>query len=280
MMEPVTGSFQNADSLNIHTIQWLPTASPKAIIVIVHGIAEHSGRYRHVAEYLAENGYAVYSLDHRGHGRSGGQPRSYFDSFDQPVADLKQYVDAIAQEHPGAKIFLYGHSMGAFISLNFAMRYQDRLAGLITSGSPLTIDTTVPRFMMAIGNILVRIAPRLPLIKLDLQAISRDQAVIDAYNADPLIDQTPVRVRMAVSYNNALKRLRASLSELTLPLLLLHGSADTLAPVSGSEIIYEKAGSTDKTLKIYEGLYHEVHNESEQAAVLQNAVHWLDARCA
>jgi len=274
-MSYTTASFQTSDGLTIHTEAWLPDGDPKAVALIVHGYAEHIRRYAHVPDLLVRHGYAVYGLDHRGHGRSGGL-RVHFDSFDQPVDDLKTYFDQVRLAQPDKRIFIYGHSMGSFIATQFVLRYQDELAGFISSGSPLTVDTTVPRLMVIVGNLLNSLAPNLPLIKLDLNAISRDPAVVAAYNSDPLVYQSPVRVRVAVSYNQALSGVRANLSQIRLPLLIVHGGADRLCPPSGSELMFREAASADKTLKIYPGLYHEVHNEPEKDTVLADLVAWLD----
>lgn len=267
-------SFRTVDGLHIHTESWLPDGDPAAIVIIVHGIGEHIGRYRHVALHLAQQGYAVYGLDHRTHGKSEGQPRVYITDFDQVAADLKQFVDMIAQ--PGKKIFLYGHSMGSFVCLKYLLKYQQELAGFISTGCPIMIDTLFPSYIAHVGNVLNAFAPTLPLIPLELDAISRDPAVVAAYQADPLVHTSRVRVRMAVGYNNALKALRLRLSELRLPMLILHGGNDKTAPVSGSHLLHEKASSPDKTLEIYPGLYHEIHNEPEQNLVLSDIAAWLN----
>ncbi len=274
----MTDTLQTADGLTLHTQGWLPDADPKAVVLLVHGIAEHVGRYTHVAAFLVERGYAVYGLDHRGHGRSQGEPRMYISDFDRVVDDLKLYFDRVKAAHPGKKIFVYGHSMGSFLATSFAVRYQDEMAGLISSGSPVRIEDTIAPLVIRVGNLLNAVAPRLKLIKLDLNAISRDAAVVAAYNADPLVVNQPVRVGMAVGYQQAVGRLNQNLSRLRLPLLLLHGSADRIAPASGSQQVYQMAQSADKTLKIYPGLYHEIHNEPEQVEVLSDVAAWLDAR--
>jgi alpha-beta hydrolase superfamily lysophospholipase len=274
MTQHMESGFQTTDGLHIHTESWLPDGDVRAMVVIVHGIGEHIGRYRQVAAYLNQQGYAVYGLDHRTHGKSDGQPRVYITDFDQVVADLKQFLDMIAQ--PSNKVFLYGHSMGSFVSLNYVLKYQQELAGFISSGCPIMIDSQFPTLVAQIGNLLNVFMPTLPLIPLELDGVSRDPAVVAAYRADPLVHAARVRVRMAVGYNNALKPLRQRLPELRLPMLILHGGADKIAPVAGSQFLYEKASSPDKTLKIYPGLYHEIHNEPEQNLVLSDITSWLN----
>ena len=272
-----TGSFQTADNLKIHTESWLPDGDSKAVVLLVHGIAEHIGRYRHVAEFFTQRGYALYGLDHRTHGQSEGDPRVYITDFNQVVADLKQYFDAVKSANPGKRIFIYGHSMGSFIATLFTLHYQDQLVGFISSGSPLMIDTQFPAIVASIGNLISALAPKLPLIPLELSTISRDPAVVAAYTSDPLVFAGRVRARMAAGYNNALSPVREQLPKLLLPLLILHGGDDKLALPAGSQLLYDQATSTDKTLKIYPGLYHEIHNEPEKEAVLTDMVAWLDS---
>lgn len=276
-MNTKTGSFQTRDNQKIHTIQWLPETLPKAIVILVHGIAEHSGRYAHVAEALVNAGYAVYSLDHRGHGRSDGM-RGYFDSFEKPVTDLKTYVDQIKSTHPDAKIFMVGHSMGSLISLMFVLRHQSDLAGWVSSGSPVKLDETASEFLINMGKTLKNILPTLPFMPLDVTTISRDADVVEKQKHDPLVYHGRVRVGMASGLVTEGRAARDRLGELHLPILLMHGTGDKLTPVSGSQWIYEKAESADKTLKLYEGLYHEVFNEPEQETVIGDMIGWLDAR--
>lgn len=276
MTQHTTGTLQTPDGITLHTESWLPDGPPKAAVLIVHGLAEHIGRYAHVAEYLVARGYAVYGLDHRTHGRSGGEPRVYITDFGRVLDDLKQYFDQVQAAQPGRKIFIYGHSMGSFLATAFTVRYQSEIAGLISSGSPLHIEDTVPTSIIQISNLLKVVAPRLKLVKLDLNSVSRDPAVIAAYNADPLVVNQPVRLGMAAGYQTAVAQLKQNLSQLRLPLLLLHGGADRITPASGSEQLYQAAQSSDKTLKIYPGLYHEIHNEPEQNTVFADIVTWLD----
>lgn len=267
--------LRTPDHLTLFTRAWLPQGEAKAAVVLVHGINEHGGRYTHVAETLNASGYAVYALDHRGHGQSEGE-RVYITDFNLLVNDLHLFFEQVQAEQPGKQIFMLGHSMGAFVAVSYTLRFQHELAGLILSGAPLTIDTAVPSYMETIGNLLKGIAPRLPLVALELQAISRDPAVVAAYEADPLIPRTPVRVGMAVAYNQALKAVRARLSELRLPLLVLHGTDDRVVPASGSVLVHTQAASQDKTIRMYPGLYHEIMNEPEKETVLADIVAWLD----
>jgi alpha-beta hydrolase superfamily lysophospholipase len=275
-MQHTTGQFHTTDRLNIHTESWLPDDEPKAVVLIVPGYAEHIGRYPHVAERLVQNGYAVYGLDHRGHGKSDGL-RAHFDSFDQPVNDLKQYFDQIKGQHPGKKRFLWGHSMGSLIALIFALRYQDELAGMVLTGTTVNCDTAQPAALIAAGRVLSTLAPKVPVVPaLPAAALSHDPAVVAAYDSDPLIYRGAWRPRMGWLLIHHGRQVRARAADLRLPVIFMHGGEDPIVPKSGSEFMYEHAGSSDKSLKIYPGLFHEIHNELEKDAVLTDAVNWLD----
>ncbi len=268
--------LRTPDNLKLHTVAWLPEGTPKAIVLLAHGIGEHSGRYLHVAEYLNRGGYAFYALDHRGHGRSEG-PRAYFDSFDQPVNDLKQYFDVIRQQHPQQRIFLYGHSMGSLISLIFTLRYQNELAGLMITGNPLAVESTSSPLLVAAGGLVQRFLPRAPLPAIPNTYLSHDQAIVSGYTTDPLNYAGPVYARMGHHIVQESRKVRTRLAELTLPILIMHGLGDRICPPAASEWVYEAVRSTDKTLKQYPDLYHEIHNELDKEPVLAALLQWLDA---
>jgi alpha-beta hydrolase superfamily lysophospholipase len=250
------------------------------VIVLVHGYGEHSGRYRHVILSLVDAGYAVYTLDHHGHGKSEGK-RAYIDDFDHLISDLKHYFDDVQAAHPDRPIYLLGHSMGALLSLAFTLRYQDQLAGLIVSGAPLHSDQTVPPLMITAANILDKIVPAAPLADTaPVDGLSKDPVVRDGFRSDPLNYQSKMRVRTGVQINTTLRAVREQVSKLRLPVLILHGEADPICPPSGSRLIYDQAASADKTLKTYPGLLHEILNEPERAAVLADIHQWLDGQLA
>lgn len=269
-------TFQNARGQNIYTTQWMPEGEPKAVILIAHGLAEHSHRYDHVADAFIQNGYAVYALDHAGHGQSDGL-RAYFDTLKHPVADLEQYFEQVQAAHPDKKIFLYGHSMGALISLMFTLKHQSKLAGFISSGTPIMLDEVTSGILESIGNLLNRIVPRLPITPLSSSQLSHDAEVVKAYDNDPLVFRRPVRVRMGLQLLNNGRIAREKIHELRLPLYVFHGSEDAIAPPSGSDYLYQNAGSPDKTIHIYNGLYHETHNEIDKKQIINDIIDWLNA---
>ena len=266
-------AFSAADGTSLQGRVWPATSEPRSVVALVHGYAEHIGRYAHVAAYLVERGHAVYGYDQRGHGRSPG-PRAYIDAFDTYVGDLAVFLDHVRDQVPGRPLFLLGHSMGGAVSAQYALRDEASLDGLILSSAALDLPT--PPALQALAWLLGRLVPRLPTVKLDRHLISRDAAVIAQTDADPLYYRGGIPARTAAELFGAARHLRQHLEELTLPLLLLHGTADGITRPRGSQACYARARSTDKTLALYPGLYHETFNEPEKARVLKEVAEWLD----
>ncbi|MCS7070252.1 MAG: lysophospholipase, partial [Anaerolinea sp.] len=236
-------SFVNARGLRIFCQLYAPVGDPRAAIVIVHGYAEHQGRYGHVVEHLLGLGCAVALIDHQGHGRSEGQ-RAYIDSFFHFTDDLRQLVESVRRRYPDRPLFLLGHSMGALITLVYVIRHPDGLAGMIVSGAPVIPDANVSPLMVQIGHILNRIAPALPLLTpAPTSAISRDPAVVRDFDADPLNYHGNLRVRLGLSINEGAQFVRANFDKLTLPSLYLHGTADPFVTVEGTKMAYERAAA-------------------------------------
>jgi len=278
-MQHTTGSFTARDGLTIYTESWLPDSPPRAVVLIVHGLGEHIGRYAHVAPHMVEAGYAVYGLDHRSHGKSGGADRAHFDRFDDVLVDLKQFFDSIKAAQPGLKIFLYGHSLGSIITLAFTLRHQSEIAGILISGTPLDLDTVQPALLLSVAAVLNSIVPKAAITPpLPAETLSRDPAVVQAYDADPLVYHGKVRISIGHQIISTSRDIKARLREFTLPIYIFHGTDDKICPPRGSQTLYDGVASTDKTLKFYEGLRHETHNEPEQAEVIANMINWLNAR--
>jgi acylglycerol lipase len=272
-----TETLRTRDGLELHLVVSLPDAEPKAVILIVHGIGEHSRRYDHVTAAFTRHGYAVYAYDHRGHGKSGGE-RAHFTSFDLPVEDMRQVFQLVRQRHPNKKLFIYGHSMGSLISTLYVLRYPDDVAGFVSSGSPLGLEQSQPALLVRVGGWLSRIVPRARILPMDLSTLSRDPKVVEAYANDPLNDNRPVSLGMAREIIASSAQAYEKLPTLRMPILLVHGDADQLSPPEGSQMIYDRVGSVDKQLKWYPGLRHEIHNEPEQAEVIADILAWIDAR--
>lgn len=277
-MHTRTDMFITSDGLRLASVAWLPDGDPHALIILLHGVGEHAARYAHVGSALAEAGYAVHAVDHRTHGKSQGKPRCYFADFKQPLNDIKQFVAQVKADCPGHPVFMMGHSMGSLLALLYALDHQDSLDGLISEGTPLTVDSLMPRPVTEIGKLAKRVIPTVPAIPLDVNALSRDTAVVQAYKDDPLVYHQPLRVKMAVDIAAYGVYVRERANRLRLPLLVLHGKADRVSPVSGSQHLYDRAASPDKTLHIYDDAYHEIHNEPDKEQFLTDITDWLAAR--
>jgi alpha-beta hydrolase superfamily lysophospholipase len=272
-----SGSFGGVLGRRIFWRSWTPDDAPaRAVVVLVHGLGEHSGRYDHVVARLLGEGYAVHTLDHRGHGRSDGS-RAFIEDMDNAVADVDTLVDRAVAAQPGVPMFMLGHSMGGLISLRYALAHQDRLAGLILSAALAQLDA-VPKPLELVGRALSVIAPRAPLIAIDPALVSRDPAVVQAYRSDPLVHHGKVPARTAVQLADAVERFPSTVGAITVPTLILYGTADGLCPPAGSVMLDERIGAADKTVHAYDGLFHEILNEPERETVLGDIVDWLATR--
>jgi alpha-beta hydrolase superfamily lysophospholipase len=254
---------------------WPTPATARAAVVIAHGAGEHSGRYEHVAQRLTGAGYATYALDHHGHGRSEGKPALL--EMDRAVGDLRSLINDVRGEDPERPVFLLGHSMGGCVSLVYACRYQEEIDGLILS-SPLAALQAASAPMRIASKALGAVAPGLGVYAVPTEMISHDPEVVRAYEEDPLVFHGKLPARTIAELTRAIEAFPEEVPSLTLPLLVFHGSADEITPVEGSEMVFEEAASTDKTLRIFDGLYHETMNEPEQDQVLELVVGWLDER--
>jgi alpha-beta hydrolase superfamily lysophospholipase len=272
-----TGTFRTKDGLKLFTRTWRPPAKPRAVVALVHGYAEHSGRYASLAADLVAEGHAVLGYDHRGFGRSEGR-RAFVARFDDLLDDLDRFLDAVRQAYPDAPLFLFGHSMGGAVTALYALERQPercRVGGVILS-SPAFRTSEAP-FLQKIAAVLGRLFPGLPTIPLDLDTLSRDPAVVEDIRNDPLFYHGRILARTGAEMIRAMKRIRAQASRFTLPFLLFHGLADRLTDPEGSRRFFHEAASEDKTLHLYEGLYHLTFCEPEKERVRGDVKTWLDA---
>jgi acylglycerol lipase len=271
--EHVEGRFAGAAGGMISWQGWVPDTPPVGVVIIVHGISEHGGRYAHVGARLAADGYATYVHDHRGHGRSDGV-RANIDRMSTVVTDLETMVRSMAGRHPDLPMFLYGHSMGGLIMLSYLTGNPAPLRGAVVQAAAVEFPGG-SRATRSVAGLISAISPNLGVTILDGSKVSRDPEVVRNYDADPLNYRGRVRARTGAEMLAAATRVSASLDRLTLPLLVLHGSADTLTSPAGSRRIADSAASTDVTLKIYDGFYHELHNEPDKETVFADIVRWL-----
>jgi acylglycerol lipase len=269
--------LEGAGRLSIFWQSWTPE-QPSSVVVIAHGASEHSDRYQHVAQRLFTAGCAVYALDHRGHGRSQG-PRALIDRMTNAVADLDQLILLARSEHPGLPTYLLGHSMGGTVALSYTTGHQDRLAGLILSG-PLAALEAAPAIQRLVARALSALVPRLPLFAIDASRISRDPAVVASYQQDPLVHHGKLPVRTVAELAAAIDSFPERLGAITIPTLIMYGTADSICPPEGSRLVRERISASDRTLKAYDGLYHEIFNEPEGPQVMDDVVAWLAARSA
>ena len=276
-MEHTEGSFRGHKDLNLYYQSWLPAGRPEAILLVVHGGAEHSGRYTNLVNYFVPKGYAVCSFDLRGHGKSEGL-RFYVERFSDYLTDLKTFFDIVRGEHGDAKIFLVGHSVGGAIATAYAIDHQHELAGLLLSAAYLKIPYSRSPALIAAARMLSLLLPKLGLIVVDASTISQDKAVVDAYVNDPLVYRGKVRARFGGEMVKIQQELPRQMPEINLPILIMHGTADRLCDPQGSKMLYERVGSRDKTLKLYEGFYHEIFNEPGHKQVLADMETWLATR--
>lgn len=275
MSDGAAGRFEGEGGVEIAYRTWPASGSPRAAVVISHGGGEHSGRYAHVAERLGAAGYPVWALDHRGHGLSAGE-RMRFSSVDPMAVDLRTMVGIAAAAVPARKPFLLAHSMGGAIGLHYACDHQDELSGLVLSGALAALDQKTPVRLAA--RAVAKVSPGRGIFKVDPETVSRDPEVVRAYDEDPLNFHGSFPAESVVALERVGMSFPQRLPSLTLPLLILHGADDRLTPPSGSRLVDELASSHDKTLHLYPGLRHEILNEPERDAIIDEIVAWLIER--
>ncbi|RZS43433.1 alpha-beta hydrolase superfamily lysophospholipase [Herbihabitans rhizosphaerae] len=272
MTEHVEEKFTGSAGGSVYWQGWL-SAEALGVVVISHGIAEHGGRYAHVAEHLAAQGFATYVADHQGHGRSAGA-RGNIERMDVVTGDLHTMIRLAGERHDGLPVFLLGHSMGGLIALQYVTGEPAALRGLIVSGPAVEIAVG-SKFERAMAGTLSKLVPNLGVVKLDSSAVSRDPDVVHAYDTDPLNYRGRVRVRTGAEMLAAADTMAARLPKITMPVLILQGTEDKLVDPSSAKVVADGVGSDDVTVKTYDGLYHEVLNEPEKETVLADIVTWL-----
>jgi acylglycerol lipase len=266
--------FEGEGGVKIFTRSWRPARAPRGVVAVVHGFNSHSGYYGWVAERLTAQGLAVYALDLRGRGRSEGE-RFYVESFDDYVSDVAKLVQLAMTREPGLPVFVLGHSAGGVVSCLYAVGHQKELAGLVCSS--FAYELPAPDVALAILGGLSHIAPHAHVLALKNETFSRDANVVAAMNSDPLIANEVQPSKTVAAMVRADARLQKELPLITLPVLILHGTLDKDAKLSGSQHFYEAAGSRDKTLKVYEGSVHDLLNDLDKQVVMADIEGWLAA---
>ena len=268
-------SFRAADGAQLNGYHWTAPNAPKANIVIVHGYGHHGGSFAEVAARLTAEGYGVFALDQRGHGKSPGRP-GYIASFDQWVDDVHAFIAHIAPQTASAPLILMGHSLGCLALGLYAVRRDPPVRGLIFSSGLLKIPDSVPKFLQKLAGVLSALTPTLPVQKVDVTATSRDPKAVQALVDDPLRYGSMMQARSGAEVAKAIADLQPRMQEITRPLLIMHGTKDRLTDCEGSRMLHARAKSTDKTLCIFEGAYHELYNDLDKDRWFAQVMDWLN----
>ncbi|MCF8128523.1 MAG: lysophospholipase [Deltaproteobacteria bacterium] len=279
-MKHEEGFLNENSNEHIYHQCWLPEGDIKAILLVVHGLAEHCGRYKNLVNHFVPLGYAVYGFDLPGHGKSYGK-RVYVDRFEDYTQTLNAFLDEVRALHPEPPLFLVGHSMGSLVSAVFLTQRQEDFAGAVLSGCGVVkIPDNISPVTILAGKVFSVLMPKLGLIGLDVNSVSRDLSVVRAYVEDPFVHTGKTTARLAAEILRTMQGIAGQANRITLPILLLQGASDKLVDPAGAQMLFERVGSTDKTLKIYEGLYHEIFNEPERDQVLGDMETWLENHLA
>lgn len=274
-MQPLTNTFLSEDKLNVNYKNWKTEAAPKAIVVLAHGFNSHSGYFQWTAEQLNADGYEAYGIDFPGRGKSDGE-RYYIADYNQFVKELDKLVNIAQAAHPGLPTFLLGHSAGGVLSSIYTLDHQDKLSGFICES--FAFQVPAPDFALAALKGLSHIFPHAHVLKLKNEDFSRNKAAVDFMNNDPLIAHEVQPTKTVQQLVLADERLKVEIPTVKLPLLILHGTEDKATKPAGSQYFYDHAASADKTLKLYEGHYHDLLNDVDKEIVIKDILDWLNVR--
>lgn len=275
-MKYIEGTFKGIRNANIYYQAWLPDGEVKAVLFLVHGLGEHSGRYMNHVNHFVPLGYAIYGLDHLGHGKSEGE-REVIQRFTDYTDPLTIYYKMVKNWQPGKPIFILGHSLGGLLACYYLLDHQEDFKGAIISAPLIKISDSISPMTITMGKILSFVAPKAGLLGLDATGISCDPKVVKAYVNDPLVFHGKTPARLAAEMLKAMQRVTAEVDNITLPFIVIQGGADKLVDPGGAQMLYDKAGSKDKTLEVYPGLFHEVHNEPDCNSMFKDMETWLEA---
>ena len=268
-------AFEGVGGLKIFTRSWQAAGNPRGVVVIVHGFNSHSGQYLWVAEQLAASGVAVYALDLRGRGRSEGE-RYYVEQMKDYTDDVDKLVQTAKSENPGLPVFILGHSAGGVISCNYVLDHSGEADGLICES--FAYELPVPDIVLSFLKGVSYITHHTHVFSLNNKDFSRDAAVVESMNEDILIKGESQPAQTAKVLIDGARRLTEEFPRMTLPVLIMHGTLDKATSPSGSQHFYDKAGSQDKTLKLYEGHFHDLLNDVDKEIVLADIQNWIDER--
>jgi len=271
----VEGGLTGVGGVQLYWQGKLPEGDPTGVLLVCHGLGEHSGRYGSIEDALVPDGWAVYGLDHRGHGRSTGR-RAHLDRYSDWLTDFDAFRVLVAARHPGLPLFLLGHSMGGQIALAYALDHGAGLAGLVLS-APALASNAIPKAAVPVLRLLARVAPTVRPAGIDPTKVSKDPAVVADYLADPLVHHGNPTLGLSSALFAQFDVLPQRSRELRLPVLLQHGSLDELTDPAGTRALEAAIGTTDLTVRWYEGLWHEIYHEPEREQPLTDLREWLAA---
>ncbi|MEM3467097.1 MAG: alpha/beta hydrolase [Candidatus Jordarchaeales archaeon] len=273
-MKHEEGFFEGHDKTKLYYQVWKPDRESKAVVVVVHGLVEHSGRYMNVVNQIVPKGYAIYALDHRGHGKCEGE-RAQVKRVDEFIDDLKLFVDLVRKKEKGKKIFMLGHSMGSLIAMLYVARYPEGISGLVLSGTGARPGRVSP-LVKALLALIAKIAPKSKFtLPWDPSFISRDEKVVEAYVNDPLVSKKASARLLAEVYYKTFRAAEEA-AKINVPCLLQVGSADVAFEPGSAKDLHDVIPAKDKTLKVYEGYRHEVYNEVGKEKPLSDLEEWLE----
>lgn len=272
-------TFEARDGVKLYEQRWLPRGEPRAVVVLQHGLKDHSSRYGELTHALASRGIAVHAADLRGHAKSGGK-RVSIRKFDEYLDDFDLVVNRARKANPGKPLFLFGHSMGGAISLLYTATRKAEVTGVITSAAALKPGEGVSPVVVKVTKVIGAIFPGAKVFKTANADFSRDPAVVKAMDDDPLIFNGPAPARLAAQLLKSMDRNRQAAPSFTAPLLGTHGSADKLVSPDGTREFVARAGSSDKTLKVYDGFVHDLVHEPGHEALLQDIASWVELHLA
>lgn len=278
-MKHKDGRFTGSGGRSIYFQYWVPEVTPAAVLLVAHGAGEHSARYRSLAQFFTGHNFVVAALDHNGHGYSEGVP-GHVNDFADYLSDMRVFHKQVAAQFAGIPMILLGHSMGGLIACSYLLSHQSEFAGAVLSGPAIKTDLEPGFIQMTVLRLLALLAPRLGMLKLDAEGVSRDPAVVKDYIADPLVYHGKMSARMLRELFAGMHAVQAGASAITLPIIILHGGKDAMTSPQGSQFLHDHVSSNDKTLQIYPQLFHEIFNEPERAQVLDDVLYWCEARLA
>jgi alpha-beta hydrolase superfamily lysophospholipase len=267
--------FGGSGGLQLAMRSWQPETPARGVVVIQHGFLAHSGQYQWSAEQFTQSGLAVYALDMRGHGKSGGR-RYWVESFDDLIGDMAAFLALVRTREHGKAIVLLGHSAGGLVATTYAQKHPEQLAGLICESFAFQIP--VPELALQSIKLVARLFPNAPILRLKPKDFSRDPAVVAAIENDPLVNHEPGPAHTIASLVRSRDHLAGCFGKITLPLLILHGTADRATMPAGSQRFHREAGSQDNTLKLYDGHYHDLLADVGREQVMADIQQWIDAR--